>query len=53
MFGQPIDGTDIWALKNNYISISPLQISLGHQEQAPEIEDLLQGISDQLLDRRE
>jgi 5'-nucleotidase len=53
MFGQPIDGTDIWALKNNYISISPLQISLGHQEQASEIEDLLRGISDQLLDRRE
>ena len=53
MFGQPMDGTDIWALKNNYISISPLQISLGHQEQAPEIEDLLRGISDQLLDRGE
>ena len=53
MFGQPIDGTDIWALKNNYISITPLQISLDREEQAPEIEKLLSGISDQLLDHRD
>ena len=47
--GEPIEGTDIWALKNNYISITPLQFCLGRQEQVPEIEDLLVGISDQLL----
>ena len=53
MSGQPIDGTDIWALKNNFISITPLQISLGYQEQVAEIEGLLAGISDQLLDHRD
>ena len=51
--GQPVDGTDIWALKNNYISITPLQISLGHEEQVPEIEGLLAGISGQLLNHRD
>ena len=45
----PVDGTDIWALKNNYISITPMQASLGDQEQVPEIENLLAGLSDQLL----
>ncbi len=53
MYGEPIDGTDIWALKNNFISITPLQISLGRQDQVPEIEALLAGISDQLLNHRE
>ena len=53
MSAQPIDGTDIWAMKNNFISITPLQFSLGRQEQVPEIEDLLAGISDQLLNHRD
>ena len=53
MSGEPIDGTDIWALKNNFISITPLQITMGHQEQVPEVEDLLAGISDQLLNHRD
>jgi len=48
---EPLDGSDIWALKNNYISITPMRISLGHQEQVPEVEDLLSGISAQLLNR--
>ena len=46
-----LDGTDIWALKNNYISITPLHIGLGYPEQIPEVEDLLAGVSAQLLDR--
>lgn len=46
-----LEGTDIWALKNNYISITPLQIGLGYPEQIPEVEDLLSGVSAQLLDR--
>ncbi len=53
MAGQPVDGTDIWALKNNYISITPLQINLDREEQAPEIENLLAGMSDQLLNHRD
>jgi broad specificity polyphosphatase/5'/3'-nucleotidase SurE len=40
MSDQPIYGTDIWALRNNFISITPLQFSLGRQEQVPEIEGL-------------
>ncbi len=48
----PEDGTDIWALKNNYISTTPMQASLGYQEQAPEIENLLAGLSDQLLNSK-
>ena len=42
--GSP-DGTDIWALKNNYISVTPLQIGLINHREAPEVEDLLAGIS--------
>jgi len=47
--GVVLEGTDIWALKNNYISITPLQFSLTHQGQTPEVEAMLAGISDQLL----
>lgn len=50
--GKPRGGTDIWALKNNFISITPLQISMGHQERMPDVENLLTGIPAQLLDRR-
>jgi len=50
--GKPLDGTDIWALKNNLISITPLHINLGHREQIGEIEMLLDGIPAQLLDGR-
>ena len=46
-----LDDTDIWALKNNDISITPLHIALGFPEQIPEVEDLLAGVSAQLLDR--
>ncbi len=47
--GEPHPGTDIWALKKNLISITPLQITLGHQEMMPEIEGLVSGLSAQLL----
>lgn len=50
--GLPVDGTDIWALKNNYISITPMQMSLGHDKQTPEVETILAGISDQLLNSK-
>jgi 5'-nucleotidase len=48
--GEPQPGTDIWALNKNLISITPMQITMGHQESMPEIEGLLSGISAQLLD---
>ena len=51
--GELIYGTDIWASKNNIISITPLQISLGRQEQVPEIEALFAGMSAQLLNHRD
>jgi 5'-nucleotidase len=47
--GTPVDGTDIWALKNNYISITPMQISFGQQQQAADVEKLVDGISEKLL----
>ena len=47
--GTPVDGTDIWAMKNNYISITPMQISFGQQQQSAEVEKLVYGISDRLL----
>ncbi len=47
--GTPVDGTDIWAMKNNYISITPMQISFSQQQQAADVEKLVDGISDELL----
>ena len=47
--GGLVDGTDIWAMKNNYISITPMQISFGQQQRASDVEKLMDGISDQLL----
>jgi 5'-nucleotidase len=49
--GVPLDGTDIWALKNNFISVTPLQMSLGRPERVPEVENLMAGISAQLLNQ--
>ena len=51
---RPIPGdnpadTDIGALKNNCISITPLQPDLGYREQIGEIESLLGDIPAQLL----
>ena len=44
-----VEGSDIWALKNNHVSITPLHIALGHLEQMPEVETLVAGLSEQLL----
>ena len=49
--GEPQPGTDIWALKRNLISITPLEIILGHREMTPEIEGLVSGIAAQLMDQ--
>lgn len=43
------EGSDIWALKNNHVSITPLHIALGHLERMPDVETLVAGLSDQLL----
>ena len=47
--GDAQPGTDIWAVKNNHVSITPLHIGLGNSEQIPDVESLLEGILDQLL----
>ena len=44
-----VEGSDIWALKNNHVSITPLHIALGHQERMSEVETLVAGLSEQLL----
>jgi 5'-nucleotidase len=49
MSGEAQSGTDKWAAKNNQISITPLHIGLGHQEQIPEVERLLADLPAQLL----
>jgi 5'-nucleotidase len=47
------EGTDIWALKNNRISITPLHLDLADQDQIPEIETFLADLPAQLLDRED
>jgi 5'-nucleotidase len=47
--GDNPEGTDIWALKSNRISITPLQLDLSNRPQIPEIEALLGDIPGQLL----
>ena len=46
--GDRQEGTDIWALKNNYISVTPLQVTLGHSDQTASVESLFGGFSDLL-----
>lgn len=53
MFGQPAEDTDIWAMKNNYISITPLHINGDHPEGAAAIQDLFRGITGEVLGDRE
>ena len=45
------EGTDMWAVKNNRISITPLNLNLGHADQVPRIESLLAGVPGELLGR--
>ena len=47
------EGTDIWALKNNRISITPLQVDLTYGEQICQLESLLADIPEQLLQRQD
>lgn len=49
MAGEAQDGTDKWAAKHDQISITPLHIGLGHQEQIPEVERLLADLPTELL----
>ena len=51
--GEAQPGTDMWALKNNQVSITPLHIGLGNTDQIPEVESLLEGIPEQLLSQKD
>jgi 5'-nucleotidase len=51
--GVPKEGTDIWALKNNLVSITPLDINLNYQGQMTELESLLADVPFQLLGHRD
>ena len=51
--GVPKEGTDIWALKNNLVSITPLDINLNYQGTMTELESLLADLPDQLLGHRD
>jgi 5'-nucleotidase len=48
---QPDADTDIWALKNNCVSITPLKIGLGDDERIPEVEGLVGDLPEALLAR--
>ncbi len=41
---QPADDTDIWALKNNYVAITPLHIGLGDDQRIAEVEGFVDGL---------
>jgi broad specificity polyphosphatase/5'/3'-nucleotidase SurE len=47
------EGTDMWALRSNRISITPLQLALSNQQQMPDLEALLADVPAQLLSRRD
>ena len=49
--GQPDEDTDIAALKNNCVSITPLKIGLGDDQRIQEVEGLLGDLPDALLAR--
>ena len=51
--GNPHQDTDIWALKNSWISVTPLRPSMGSLEEMGEIELLLGDLPAQLLGRRD
>lgn len=51
--GEAQPGTDMWAVKNNQVSITPLHIGLGHTDQIPDVESLLEGIPEQLLSQKD
>ena len=39
------DDTDIWALRNNYVSITPLRLGMGDDAGIPDVEALLDGLT--------
>jgi 5'-nucleotidase len=47
------EGTDAWALKNNRISITPLQLNLTNQEQIVDIEEFISAIPSRLLSKND
>ena len=51
--GENPEGTDIWALKNNRISITPLQVDLTNGQQIPQLESLLADFPARLLQRQD
>ena len=51
--GNPLQDTDIWALKNNRISVTPLRPGMGSSEEMGEIELLLGDLPAQLLGHRD
>jgi len=50
---NPPEGTDLWAMRNSCISITPLQVTIGHQEHIPSLEARLEGLAEQLLAPRD
>ncbi len=42
----PSEDSDIWALKNNYVSITPLKLGMGDDSGVPQVESLLEGLMD-------
>ena len=48
---EPAENTDIWALRHNWVSITPIHGELTDVEQLPTLEALFRGLSQQLLGR--
>ena len=44
----PANDSDIWALKNNYVSITPLRLGMGDDAGLTQVSALLDGLSDAL-----
>ena len=40
----PGEDSDIWALQNNYVSVTPLRPGMGYAEDLPRVEALLEGL---------
>ncbi len=41
----PAEDSDIWALRNNYVSVTPLRPGMGYDSGIPEVESLLDGLN--------
>ena len=40
----PGEDSDIWAIQNNYVSVTPLRPGMGYAEDLPRVEALLEGL---------